>query len=203
MRGQIENADWVIVICSQGYRESWEKKPSGGRGATFEAALLMQELYEQRMINRKLIPVILRPGDTNAIPRELRDSTHYLIPQQQDLMVHRILKGTWLGRFIEGFAAAEPGTVTDDLTPAEILNGAMELDKDAAELPGFAVLQKALIAEANEFVLQISNSKEAMEVEKVRLGFRRSFCPRAKQLFELAGNLPTVLKRVYEESCLR
>jgi hypothetical protein len=84
--GSIENADYVIVVASERYREVADGYASAAdnRGLQSEAALLREKLHSDRPTwTRKLLPVVL-PGHTPAeIPAFLQPQTadHYHVTE--------------------------------------------------------------------------------------------------------------------------
>jgi hypothetical protein len=202
MREQIDRADWILAVCSPPYRIAWEKKaPQGSRGATYESALLLEELYRNGMVNRRIIPVVPPGVGEESVPRELRDYTRYQIPVEIATLVGKILGSTWLGRFVEGVAKAEGTENFEDVTPKRIFEDAASMTRPS-ELPGVGKLRERLIAEADDFYEKISACEGGMAMEKLKLEFRKAFCPRARELFELAGELPEIVERIYEKHCL-
>lgn len=78
MRRQIEDADYVLLVCTEIYERRFKGKeqPTQGRGVTWEGAIVTQELYDSATRNGRFIPVLLRVGSTN-IPIVLRGVTRY------------------------------------------------------------------------------------------------------------------------------
>jgi len=79
MYNEIEDADAVIVVCTEPYtrRALGRETPGRGLGATWEGAIITQALYDAQARNTKFIPVIFGPGDAEAIPNFLKGATHY------------------------------------------------------------------------------------------------------------------------------
>lgn len=77
--GQIEDADFVLIVCSSIYhnRYSGRDRKGIGKGVKWEGAIITQELYESEAINSKYIPVILSSDHDRYIIRELRQTTVY------------------------------------------------------------------------------------------------------------------------------
>lgn len=76
---QIEEADFVIVVCTGIYEARFKGIDSTGKGkgVKWEGAIITQELYEAQAINEKFIPVIFTPDDGFHIPTILRGATNY------------------------------------------------------------------------------------------------------------------------------
>jgi len=60
MDRQIEEADYVLVVCTATYlrRATGKERPGVGRGVRFESVLIVQDLYDAAMWNEKFIPVL-------------------------------------------------------------------------------------------------------------------------------------------------
>jgi hypothetical protein len=70
---QIQSADAVLLVCSQGFeRLAFEE---AGRGVRWEGSLIFQELYSDRLAPTRLIPVVLAKSDIKFIPAALRAYT--------------------------------------------------------------------------------------------------------------------------------
>jgi hypothetical protein len=85
MLDQIEQADWVLVVCNETYyrRFRGREEPGRGLGARWEGAIIGQALYNDGMLNRKFIPVLLGDDETTAhIPEPLRGATYYRLPAE-------------------------------------------------------------------------------------------------------------------------
>lgn len=82
MLNQIEQADWVLVVCNEAYyrRFRGKEEPGKGLGALWEGAIIGQELYSQGTLNQRFIPVLLDDEPTSHIPEPLRGATHYRLP---------------------------------------------------------------------------------------------------------------------------
>lgn len=78
---RIEQAAFVLVVCTQEYEQRVRGRtaPGTGRGAKWEGAVITQELYEQEAHNTKFIPVLFSPGDSVYIPVFLRGYAHYAL----------------------------------------------------------------------------------------------------------------------------
>ncbi len=201
MREQLEVADWILVICNPTYREAWEKRiAEGSRGATYEAALLMHELYTAGMVNRRLIPVTLGSDGVESVPKELRDFTRYSMPAELDELVRKILRSTWLGRALEGVARVGAASTLADTTPTQVFSEAASL-ASTARFSGAGKLLKALEEEADRFYEAVAEVSGASELESLRADFRRRFCPKAREWIRLHGTLPELLGRIFDNEC--
>ncbi len=79
MQRNINEADYVIVVCTETYLKRFEgnEEPGRGLGGQWEGFMITQDLYEAAVNNVKFIPVVLSPDDANYIPITLRASTRY------------------------------------------------------------------------------------------------------------------------------
>ncbi len=71
MQHSIERADFVLMVCTSRYKRIFEKREileKGGKGATWEAALITQDIYDQYLLNTKFYPILPDGGDAENIP---------------------------------------------------------------------------------------------------------------------------------------
>ena len=78
-RNLVQESKFVLVVCTETYRQRYEgKAPTGeGKGAKWEGFIVTLELYEAEGRNTKFIPVVFSPQDAQHIPLELRGATRY------------------------------------------------------------------------------------------------------------------------------
>jgi hypothetical protein len=79
-RLQPQNARFVLVVCTQSYRDRVEKKVRAdeGRGVFWEGAILYQYLYDAKG-NARFVPILLGDEPETSIPVPLRGQTRYRI----------------------------------------------------------------------------------------------------------------------------
>lgn len=77
MLNQFDDASHVLVVCTETYYRRFRGKeaPGVGKGVDWEGAVITQELYDSKSLNRRFIPVVFHPGDTAHIPEPLRSAT--------------------------------------------------------------------------------------------------------------------------------
>ena len=77
MQDQIEQADAVLVVCTETYerRASGKEVPGRGLGARWEGAIIMQQLYER--VSSEFVPVVVSGADVEHIPVWLAGQTYY------------------------------------------------------------------------------------------------------------------------------
>jgi serine/threonine-protein kinase len=75
-----EKADFVLLICTPGYRDRVENRVAfdEGRGAFWEGSMIYDYVYDAKG-NRRFIPLLLDGATESCIPRPLRNHTHYAI----------------------------------------------------------------------------------------------------------------------------
>ena len=86
MHRQLEEADSVVVVCTETYRRRFEGKESAGVGlaAAWEGALTQQILYDASSKNHRFIPIIFEGDTPKQIPLVLRSATRYLLEAGYD-----------------------------------------------------------------------------------------------------------------------
>jgi hypothetical protein len=97
MLDQIEQADWVLAVCNEAYyrRFRGREEPGRGLGARWEGAIIGQALYNDGMLNRKFIPVLLGDDETTAhILEPLRGATYYRLPAELSKLTSALSRET-------------------------------------------------------------------------------------------------------------
>lgn len=93
MEKQIENADFVLLVCTPSYLQRFRGEArKGGRGVTFEGVVISQTLYDHYYRNTKFIPVIPDDGSFEHVPLPLKSYTCYTLPCEYD-QLYRVLTG--------------------------------------------------------------------------------------------------------------
>jgi len=77
MRDRLLSADFVILICTEDYYRRFWGEAEGGHGASFEGAIVTQELYDDHGTNKKFIPVSFATDSVQIVPEPLRATTRY------------------------------------------------------------------------------------------------------------------------------
>lgn len=79
MLNQLDLATHILLVCTPTYyrRFRGHEDPNKGLGADWEGALITQELYDQRSVHRRFIPVLFDSMSVSSIPEPLRAQTHY------------------------------------------------------------------------------------------------------------------------------
>ncbi len=86
MLDQIDEADSVLVICTQIYyrRFRGHEQPGKGRGGDWEGALITQEIYDSRTQTLKFVPVFLSAAVEDWIPEPLRSVNYYALTSETE-----------------------------------------------------------------------------------------------------------------------
>lgn len=81
MSEQIQQAAYVLVVCTEVYERRVLGKEDLGRGlgSTWEGLIITQQLYEEGGRNLRFIPVALDASDERFIPKFLAGSTRYRV----------------------------------------------------------------------------------------------------------------------------
>jgi len=108
---KIENAQFVVVICTETYQRRFEGKdrPGQGQGAKWEGAIVIQKLYEAGSENTKFIPVLFSTQDTDQIPRPLLYAKRYVLddPNGYEKLYRRLTSQSGQLAPLRPFAAKE------------------------------------------------------------------------------------------------
>jgi len=79
MLDQLDEARFVLVICTETYYRRYRgKEESGkGQGVRWEGALITQSIYDDDSRNLKYIPVLFSPDHKRFIPEPIRSASRY------------------------------------------------------------------------------------------------------------------------------
>ncbi len=94
MMRQIEGCDVVLCLCTPTWRRRFEGREDGdrGRGVTFEGLLLLQDLYDSWMRNRRILPLIWDGGQYEDVPKALRPWVHWRLPRDEEAVIAYCLR---------------------------------------------------------------------------------------------------------------
>ena len=89
---QVEQADFVLVACTETYLRRFKKEevPGKGLGGTWEGHVITQELYEAQGRNNKFVPIVFRVEDFAFIPITLRSTARYGLDNDYELLYRRL-----------------------------------------------------------------------------------------------------------------
>lgn len=82
METQVEQADFVLLVCTETYLKRYRGQDAdGGRGVNFEGVVISQTLYDHYYRNTKFIPVIPETGSLDHVPLPLKGFSTYVLPR--------------------------------------------------------------------------------------------------------------------------
>ncbi|MCA9706719.1 MAG: TIR domain-containing protein [Myxococcales bacterium] len=89
---QLDECDFVLLICTPTYRRRYERQDAPGAGdlVEWEALIIERLLVEAGARNDKLLPVLLPEGTEQDIPQQLRSFTHYRLPEAYEALYRRL-----------------------------------------------------------------------------------------------------------------
>jgi hypothetical protein len=95
MMRQIDEADFVLMICTRPYcaRVTGTETAGSGKGVKWEALLSLQDLYDGNTLNQKFLPVLFDDGREEDIPKPLRSFSHYRLDGDGYIKLYRRLTG--------------------------------------------------------------------------------------------------------------
>lgn len=75
MQHSVEDADIVLIVCTERYKALFEKREVkiGGYGASWEGAIITNDIYQEKMRNEKFYPILPEDGEIHHLPVVLRD----------------------------------------------------------------------------------------------------------------------------------
>jgi hypothetical protein len=127
MERQIEEADFVLVVCTETYERRFRgvEKAGRGLGGSWEGAILTQHLYDAQARNTRFIPVLFSPRDESHVPVVLRGATRYRLDTEEGYvrlytgtspLNPRFLDRTWVsGRYCRRLIASTGPLPDNDL----------------------------------------------------------------------------------------
>ena len=85
MDRQIENAGFVLVVCTPTYyqRVMGTEEEGRGLGVRWESTLLYQDIYDAGGETTGFIPVLFKGGKYKDIPKPIRGATYYPVEQAE------------------------------------------------------------------------------------------------------------------------
>ena len=85
MDKQFEDADFILVICTETYCRRFEGREERGKGlgVKWEGAIISDELYSNEAVNKRFIPVLFSDDDAAHVPQRLRHYMRHLITDSE------------------------------------------------------------------------------------------------------------------------
>src|SRR5258708_1936445 len=92
MQHSIEDAKFVLVICTANYKRRFEAREEEGKGlgAAWEGFLTTSNVYSQGAKNEKFIPILFPGSSTADIPAILSSTTRYELPRDYEKLYRRL-----------------------------------------------------------------------------------------------------------------
>jgi hypothetical protein len=89
---QIEEADFVLVVCTEQYSQLFAGKgeTTEGQVANWQGAIITQTIYDSQANNTKFIPIAFSAQDFAHIPVILRSATSYAINTDYEQLYRRL-----------------------------------------------------------------------------------------------------------------
>lgn len=111
MMRQVQEADYVLIVCSKLFYERSNdfSQSDDGLGVKWETSLILQQLYTMSTNNKKFIPIIFEKSDSSFIPLPLQPYTYYSV---SDLSTKEKLRKRLLGISIS--ARPELGEIAEE-----------------------------------------------------------------------------------------
>ncbi|HEU5219293.1 MAG TPA: toll/interleukin-1 receptor domain-containing protein, partial [Gemmatimonadales bacterium] len=88
MKAEFARARFIVIVCSGGYAERFDRGPGQGSGVGWEAVLIRQELYDKGG-NARFIPVFF-DGEEGTVPAELRPFPRHPLPVGYDALLRHL-----------------------------------------------------------------------------------------------------------------
>jgi len=103
MLNQLDWADHVLLICTEIYYRRFRGLGSHavGKGVDWEGAIITNEMYDQKSVSRRFVPILLDESDAQYIPEPLRSFARYVVTTREGYKK--------LTDFLAGAAGVEPG----------------------------------------------------------------------------------------------
>jgi tetratricopeptide (TPR) repeat protein len=143
MDKQIDESDFVLLVCTETYyrRVMNREEPGRGLGVRWEGNLIYQHLFDAATTNTRFIPILFAGGSPAHIPRPVKGATYYFVDAgggYEDL--YRRLTG-------------QPKVVRQELGERKVLGARPRVWRESPERP-LIQTQAAQVAGSNNVVVQ-------------------------------------------------
>jgi hypothetical protein len=83
---KIEEADFVLMVCTETYKRRVDGKelPGHGHGVMWEANIICQFMYDSGSNNTKFIPVLFAGSTVDQVPVSVKGFTRYLLDDERE-----------------------------------------------------------------------------------------------------------------------
>ncbi len=107
MLNRLDEAQFVLVICTEVYYRRFRRKeePGKGKGVRWEGALITQDIYDDENIAVKYVPILFSDDQQPFIPNPIRPMSRYALNSETHYQS--------LLDFLYGRAGVEPGEVSE------------------------------------------------------------------------------------------
>ena len=96
MEKRIEWAEFVLIVCTETYKRRFrgDEEPGVGRGITWEGTIIRQNLYNDKLVNTKFIPVVFSSQDLTHVPIILNGNDKYILEDEKSFkeLIYRLRK---------------------------------------------------------------------------------------------------------------
>jgi hypothetical protein len=109
---QLDEADFVLCVCTEKYRVSFDGLGggSGGSGVNWEGQTLSQYIYEDHGYNSRFIPVLIgEQQGTSVIPSALKPYIYFVLDRQYDELYRRLTNQPAVSPELRGHPGREFG----------------------------------------------------------------------------------------------
>jgi len=94
MDRNVDDSDFLLVVCTEKYYKRVKGKDENGRGTKWECTLIYQQLYNADSYNVKFIPILFGDGKFQHIPEPLQGATYYNVDDDESYeKLYRRLRG--------------------------------------------------------------------------------------------------------------
>jgi tetratricopeptide (TPR) repeat protein len=126
MLNQLDEASFVLVICTETYyrRFRGKEEQGKGKGVDWEGALITLEMYDARSATLKFVPVLFSEDQQQFIPEPLRGMTHYQVAKKSGYEA--------LYDFLLGQAGVEPCEIGELKRKPRAKGQPLTFDNDAS-----------------------------------------------------------------------
>ena len=146
MQHSIEDADLVLIVCTQRYKQLFERRntPDGkGHGVTWESAIITDTLYQTKLNNVRFFPILTEGESYENIPIILRNwNNNYRFPSGNNRILSLICDEISIPRPDRPMQLLRPGELTSEYDPrlephqGKVIGRESELGKILAFLVG-------------------------------------------------------------------
>jgi hypothetical protein len=119
MTRQLLEADFVLCVCTRTYNERFrgEGLPDVGRGAGWEGGLIRRLLYRRKLLNDRIVPVMLDRADGEFIPLELEGYDYFVLDRDEGY-VSLLRKVHGVREFSRPVTGTAPELLTHEIQPS-------------------------------------------------------------------------------------